>query len=216
MKTTRTILSVLVASAASFLLCASTSQAAEGDWRVHLGLWTVSPDLDLIGDDGARVESDDGGGLRLGVSRQIHRRWSVAAEIGLATPELQATLPMDGGSVRLGNDLNTLPITVGLDWHLTPAKRFDLFLGARLAYVHYGSFTLQQALLGRQEFDTDDELGWSVLAGLDVPFGTGPWSLLAVLGYLDADVLFYHRGAGALATLELDPTYVSVGVGYRF
>lgn len=195
---------------------ASSSQAADGDWRVHAGLFYVDPDISAGSGTDASLDADEDLGLRLGISRQFHPRWSWAVEIGSAATELGVSFPADGGTVRVSDDLNMLPITAGFDWHLTPGKRVDFFIGARLAFVRYDSLVLELDELGRQGFDIDDDLGWSLLAGLDVPFGERGWSLHTVIGHLDTAAEVVNRTDGARAELELDPFYLSLGVGYRF
>ena len=206
----------MIAIALCFVALALPSQAADGEWQVHAGLWHVDPDLSAGDGTDATLDADEDVGLRLGISRQFSERWSWAVEIGSASTELGVSFPADGATVRLSDDLNMLPVTAGFNLHLRPGKEVDFFIGARLAYVHYSSLVLELDGLGRQGFDIDDDLGWGLLIGLDVPFGDKGWSLHAVTGHIDTAAEVVNRADGTKTDLELDPTYISLGLGYRF
>ena len=198
------------------LALALPSHAADGEWQVYGGLWNVEPDLSAGDGTDAILDTDEDLGLRLGISRQFHERWSWAVEIGSAAPELGVSFSADGTTVRVSDDLNMLPVTAGFNLHLRPGKKVDFFIGARLAYVHYESLVLELDELGRQGFDIDDDLGWGLLVGLDMPFGDKGWSFQAVTGHIDTAAEVVNREDGTKTDLELDPTYISLGVGYRF
>ena len=68
-------------------------------------------------------------------------------------------------------------------------------------------------LVRAHKLSFDDDLGFGLRAGVDVPIGHGgSWIVSAGLRYLKA--ILESDGTGE--DLDLDPLMVSIGVGYRF
>ena len=213
----QTVLAALAFATLLATLPTTPLLATEDPWRIHGSLLHLDPDLGMGNvETNGRIDADEAQGFRLGIAYRFHRRWSAALEVGQANPEVGIKILQGNNVLDLNDELSYRPVTLGVDFHLLPNHKIDLALGARLAWVSYGDVTLQHPTLGRQSFDADDDLGWSLQLGLDVPFGESPWSFNAVLGHVDAGLELTNRGDGFQNHLELDPAFLAVGVGYRF
>ena len=97
-----------------------------------------------------------------------------------------------------GDELRYRQLTAGLNFHLTPNRRVDLFLGPLVGFVGYGG-------------DFDDDLAWGVNLGVDVPL---PWRW-----YFTGGARYLKSSAEAPASgldLEVDPIILSAGLSIRF
>ncbi len=111
-----------------------------------------------------------------------------------------------------------LTLSLGLDVHLTPGRRADLYLGPVLAYVLYSDPTFR-ALDETLRVSIDDDFAWGGVVGLDVPFGDRGWHFSGSIRYLRAEADATARddeGEAGTASLDFDPLAVAVGFGYRF
>ena len=99
-------------------------------------------------------------------------------------------------------DLDFLSLTLGLNVHLTPGKRVDLYVGpfAGLVSVGSGSFDLPSKNI---RIDIGDEFALGLLLGLDIPLGGSRiWGL--------------HLGARYYEVDKANPFLTEVGVFRRF
>ena len=104
-------------------------------------------------------------------------------------------------------------LALGLNYHLTPGRRADWFIGLFGGLVDFDD-TTYNALGEAFNFDYDDgEFGYGLNAGVDVPFGAeSSWVLTGGLRYLLATA---EEQSGA-SELDVDPVIFSIGIGYRF
>ncbi len=109
------------------------------------------------------------------------------------------------------------PVTTGLDIHLTPEARVDVYLCPTLAWVRYGGMTVtaDSAVGTTTEVDFDDDLAAALALGLGVPFGNEHWSLQANVTYMDGSMSGSARN-GTRLDRDYDMTLFKVGFGYRF
>lgn len=78
---------------------------------------------------------------------------------------------------------------LGLNVHLTPSRRFDVYVGPLVAYVDYGNFkgSFDIAvgpgdLMGSAEVRFDDDKAYGATLGADVPLGrSGAWAVSAAV-----------------------------------
>ena len=120
----------------------------------------------------------------------------------------------DGDSA--GHDYTVFrPFLVGLNYHLTPSSRADLYLGPLVSYVFYEDIMLQY---GSEDalFEIDDDFAFGAALGLDLYVGAeGHWSLNASLRYLETSVGGVENGEEPFE-LDYDPLILGFGFGYRF
>lgn len=101
---------------------------------------------------------------------------------------------------------------VGLNLHLTPGRRADVYLGPLVALARYGDF---RADLGGLTFvtDLDDDTAFGVTLGTDVALGRSRnWALTASARRLWATAVRGRSGRD----LDLDPLIAAAGVAYRW
>ena len=110
------------------------------------------------------------------------------------------------------DELGFTPLSVGLNYHLTPDRRADLYIGPFVALVQYDDVDFNA--LGQQfNREFDDEFTFGVNVGLDVPFGSEtPWAFAGSLKYLAATA----EGDNFDGELDVDPLIVTAGIAYRF
>ena len=108
-------------------------------------------------------------------------------------------------------------LTAGLDVHLTPDGRVDLYICPMVAIVEFGSLAFEAGPSGpRSGIDFDADLALGASLGLGVPFGEGSsWSFNAHLTHLESTL-----NGGDHGDLRIDEDYnatmFGVGFGYRF
>lgn len=194
---------------------------------VRVGALWVETGLDYreADDDGSiRVAGDAGPGFSLVGERRLNDRLGV--ELGAQWSESDLELTLNGemfcGStfcaLTASDSVRSLTLSLGLDIHLTPERKADLYVGPVLAWVRYSdpTFRFQEETL---RGSIDDELAWGGVVGLDVPFGDRGWHLSGSLRYLRAEpdaTAQDDEGPAGQASLDFDPIAVAVGVGYRF
>jgi len=106
-------------------------------------------------------------------------------------------------------DIDFTPLFVGANFHLTPGRSFDVYLGPFVAWVTYGDLEL-----GDESISIDDDFGLGAVVGIDLPVGRGRWNFSGALRYLQTEA---DPGSGPDdRPLDVNPWIVQAGVGYRF
>lgn len=164
---------------------------------------TVTPELPA----GARRQKgiSDGPGFGLGLEYLPRRHFGV--ELTALVGEIGADLTLNVEEVRStdSQDIGFTAVTLGVNYHLTPAKRADVYVGAFAQRSDYDDVTHRFPEAGRSARLTFDEaLGWGLKAGLDTPIRPGgSWIFSATIQHLREP-------------LDVKPVIASIGVGYRF
>ncbi len=154
-----------------------------------------------------------GGGSGLGAS--IERRFTCTGglELGVLFGQIDGRVMFDSGNLWETDEdsFGFLPITLGWNFHLTPNKKADFFLGPVVALVKYGSADFN--VLGRNLGGSlDDDFAFGARLGLDVFIGDSPWAFHAGLLYLNTSSDF-DNGTGEL---DVDPLIGLAGFAYNF
>lgn len=161
---------------------------------------------------------DTGGGLGVNGEYRFSRRLGV--DLGLfsgASVDIEAHTYRAGGTSWVTYDTLTFtPLTVGLDVHLTPDSRVDVYLCPLVALIRYGNLdTFVDSSGWRTGVDFDQDVAPGLAVGLGVPFGQKRWSFQANITYLDSSL--EGRGPNGLRIDSgYDSTIFGAGVGYRF
>lgn len=161
---------------------------------------------------------DFGGGLGVNAEYRFSRRLGVdiGAMVG-AGVDLAARSVQAGQVTSLVYDtVSFTPLTAGLDVHLTPDRRVDLYVCPKLAWIRYGRLAVANSTVGvTTEVDFDDDFAVGGAIGIGVPFGKQNWSFEANLTFMDSS-MSGTRGDGAIVSTDYGMTIFGVGFGYRF
>jgi opacity protein-like surface antigen len=108
-------------------------------------------------------------------------------------------------------------LTAGLDVHLTPDSRVDLYICPMVAIMEFGSLAFETGPSGlRSGIDFDADLAVGASLGLGVPFGDrSSWSFNAQLTHLES-TLNGGDHTGLRIDQDYNATMFGVGFGYRF
>lgn len=213
------------------LLVIPATASANGKWHLRGFAAWVDPDLDFRGEDFGdpiRAETDSKFGFGFAAEYQMSRRWGVEFSALTASPETQVTVTMvdPAASVTAVDDQSFTPLSAGVNIHLTPKSRVDLYFGAFLAYVLYSDLTFQfQTILPangtvirideRVKIKVDDDIGVGALLGVDIPFGEGGWGVTGSIRYLDTDLDATDED-GDNQKISFDPLIATFGIKYSF
>ena len=223
------LLAVLVVVALTIGL--SSSAAARGPAHLRaFALW-VQPDLDFNrpGEE-QDLTADADGALGLGLSGEYQFSERLGLELGVfrASPDINLVnyLRELDLTARTSDGQAMTPVSLGLNIHLLPEDRLDLYLAPFVAYVYYGDLefhidetfeidgqtvTLQDSI----RVDVDNDLAYGATLGLDIPFSSQPWAIATSLRYL-ATSLDITDPDGDRETLGFDSWIVSLGLSYSF
>jgi outer membrane protein W len=206
---------------------------ASGRGPAHLrafGVW-VQPDLnfDRPGEE-QNLSADADGAFGFGVSGEYQFSDRVGLEIGVfeASPDINLVNEIpEFDLIALTSDGQAMtPVSLGLNIHLLPKDRLDLYLSPFLAYVYYGDleFSIRETVeIGGQEIVLEDSIrvdvandtAYGASLGLDIPFSSRPWAIATSLRYL-ATSLDITDPEGDREKLDFDSWVVSLGLRYTF
>jgi outer membrane protein W len=102
------------------------------------------------------------------------------------------------------------PLMVGVDFHLLPKAKVDLYATPILTYVLYGDFDLEG-----DKVSLKPDFGYGAALGLDVPAGSAHWFFNGALRYLSTTAELDQADYSGDA-LEVNPFMIQVAAGYRF
>lgn len=125
------------------------------------------------------------------------------------TGELITTAPIDA-TEKLGT-VTVNPVTAGVNFHLTPNARADLYLGPFVSYVLYGDLEAE----GEQALAIDDDFGWGAVVGVDISLGKSAWLLTGAARYLDTEASPKDLGPDD-DPLDVTPWVVQISAGVKF
>jgi outer membrane protein W len=128
-----------------------------------------------------------------------------------ADPEMRVRVNGAGGEYVMTDVVAFLPATVAFNFHLTPDRPFDVYLGPMIAWVLYVTEDWDHSPGWHHKEDrTEQDVAWGANLGFDVHFGDGPWWLTGTVRYLDTTLDLGDR------EIDYDPTVVGLGFGFRF
>ena len=222
----KTTLIVAICAVALGWSGAATAEV-EGSWIVRFGALWVDTAVDFReAEDGSSVRLTGDAGLGFSLVGEVRVSERLGIELGAQWSENDLELELAGemfcGSVfctvAASDSVRPLTLSLGLDIHLTPERRADLYVGPVLGYVLYSDPTFR-ALGGALRVSIDDDFAWGGVVGLDVPFGDRGWHFSSSIRYLRAEADLTARddeGDAGTASIDFDPLAVAVGFAYRF
>jgi len=204
---------------AALLLAVTTTSVAQESWRLRVDFSWLNPSGSIVSTDyadkTAGVDFETGAGAGIRGEYQYSNRFGV--ELGvLGAGRLKAGFEIPGVADSKGVELGGFTaLTLGLNFHLTPGHRIDLYAGPQLVLSRFsGVERLASIGHGGATTSTDDDLGWGVIFGLDLPLGGHGWLIQTNLRYIDTDLK--SSGSDISFNKSFDPVIFSVGFGYRF
>jgi outer membrane protein W len=157
--------------------------------------------------------TEDGTGF--GVALEYRWRPRLGVELGVLLAEVDNSFRLESGDAVL-TDVEAMgveSVSVGMNWHFAPDRRFDYSLGVFVAQTTFDDVIFLTEAGRPEKLTFDDDHGFGVKAAFDAPFRRGgPWSVGVELRYLIT--ILESEIAGQ--DLDLDPLLVTLGVGYRF
>lgn len=191
------------------------SASADTGWSVRASGIRVDPRFDVV-EDGTEVSTDAATGFALGVGYRWSDRFGMSLDVLSADPDV--TAENSDEPLLADGSFSFEPVVLGAQFHLTPRRRADFWVGLALAHVRYGDVTLG-ADVGTERvevrFDAEDDWAPGAEVGVDVALGSGPWSLTASALYLETE-LVVEDPDGETSELDIEPLVAAVGVRYRF
>ena len=181
-----------------------------------------------------------GPGAYLGVEFPLNDRLGIEAGVGWI--DFDESEDVDGFILTssVSAALTVIPVTVALNVHLTPQKRYDLYLAPKIGWAFFDDLEL----VTRFDFDfgtfpfpdfdflsvipdfsdqittnfaTEDQFIFGLRLGFDVPFGDSSWSFSSSIDYTDMELEIEIPGVGGdVPGADLEPLSIGVGVGYSF
>ena len=181
----------------------------QGPWMIRGRALIVVPQEDLNSSNAlpasADVSIDTSVVPEFDITYFFTPNLAVELILGTTPHDVKVTNPnVDLGSVWL------LPPTLTLQYHFAPEGRIRPYIGAGVNYtIFYGKDEPSGTTV-----DYDNAFGWALQAGVDIPIDEH-WSLNADVKqvFLSTDVTVN----GAIkADVDINPTLIGIGVGYRF
>ena len=209
-----------VAFVAVALIAMPTTMASdETGWTIRVDLAFVDPAGDegiVVVDEGTvRIALDAGAGA--GVRGEYRFSPRLGFEVGLlGTASVDISTFAGGGGTGAAVGLDTFAsVTTGLNVHLIPQARLDLYAGPLLAYASYSDVEVRAATGGSAiDIAVDNDLGVGAIIGLDVPIGKRGWFFDTSLRFIKTSM--QGSNGDDLVNIDYDPAIVSFGFGYRF
>ena len=196
-----------------------TASADDDPWIFRFAVVSMNPtgdnfDVPETGESFS-YQSSSGVGIALDFEYRASRRLGIDFGVISASPGFTVAVDAEPTSVSAKTDIRVTPIYAALNIHLTPDSRFDLYIGPMVAYVTYDHFVLVADPDLREGFSAEEGFGFGAILGLDIGLGSGRWSLVTAIRYLDT-TLEASPDDGGVGKTDFNPTIFSVGFGYRF
>jgi len=205
---------------------------AKSLWHLRaFGVW-IEPDLDyqVPADDDTELLATADGAFGLGISAEYQFSDRLGLELGIlrASPDivLDYYLREFDVSFSVSDGLAMTPLTLGLNIHLLPESRLDLYLSPFLGYIRNGDleFTIDQSFeVDGQSITIRDtarvqvasDIGYGATLGVDIPFSSRPWAFATSLRYL-ATKLDATDPEGEGINPDFDSWILTAGLRYSF
>jgi outer membrane protein W len=197
----------------------SPLQQDEPHWRLRFNLSFVDPMGDSVSSSigHGTIKFGMGAGVGAGLQAEYRATPRLGVEIGImGASEFNISNNISRGSIRGDISLTGFaPLSLGLNFHLTPERKFDFYAGPQIALVNYGTDRIWWGMSSSgTRVSLDNDWAWGLVAGLDLPMGKRGWLFNANLRYLETSI---KQSQGDFHfDREFDPLVLSVGVGYAF
>ena len=198
---------------------AECQEDGTGCWTIR-GLVTRADVDDVIrnttvfadgSEERAAFKLGSGTGFGLGAGYLFNPR--VGIDFDVTQTSLDALCVFDSATEWLmeDDDLDLTAITVGPSFHLTPKSKIDFYIRPFIALAMFGSVDFD-TLPAASTTDFDDETGFGLGIGADIPLGASAWALNLGAQVMDVDA----EASGVMhnGTLDVSPLAAIVGLAY--
>ena len=216
MKKQQTTIAVLTALGLAMGSASFSAQAIQaGDMFGRLTLTTVMPndDANQFSDPnslGLNVVPEVDDSTRPGATFVYMYTDNIGFEVLAALP-FQHDITVNGIG-KIG-ETKHLPPTFSVQYYFNPQSKVRPFVGLGLNYTtFFSSKTTLDGLGG--DLELDDSFGLAAQVGIDYDLDE-KWFLTADVRYMNIETTATNSAAGS-TDVEINPTVVSVGVGYKF
>jgi len=206
-KTTIAVLTAMGLAMGSASFSAQAIQA--GDMFGRLTITHVSPNDDADAFSSVAVVPKVDDDTKPGATFVYMYTDNIGFEVLAALP-FQHDISVDGMG-KIG-ETKHLPPTFSVQYYFNPQTKLRPFVGLGLNYTTFFQ-TESIASLGG-DLDLDDSFGLAVQAGVDYDIDE-KWFLTADVRYINIETTATNSAAGT-TDVEINPTVVSIGVGYKF
>jgi outer membrane protein W len=195
-----------------FLFAALPLVAQDRNVRVTIFASQVSMDGEEL-DNGFETEFEDGDGFGLAASMPFNR-W-VGVEASVFSLRSESRLLFAGEApLELGR-ADLVPISLGVQAHLTGGSRFDPYIGAGASYVIASDLYSEDLdIVGIGRVDVDNEFTYYLNAGIGFDFT--PRFGIAIDGRMIPYKPSTRGATGDDVELDLSPTVLSAALRFRF
>ena len=210
MKKQQTTIAVLTALGLAMGSASFSAQAIQaGDMFGRLTLTTVMPNDDADPFSLAPTATPKvGDSTRPGATFVYMYTDNIGFEILAALP-FKHEITNDGDKI---GETKHLPPTFSVQYYFNPQSKVRPFVGLGLNYTTFFSSKTVDSLGG--DLDLDDSFGLAAQVGIDYDLDE-KWFLTADVRYMNIETTATNNAAGS-TDVEINPTVVSVGVGYKF
>jgi len=159
------------------------------------------------------LESDAGFGAN--VEYKFTPNWGLQFDAIFSTVEGHLMWDQTGGLWLMGEDsLDFTQFDLGANYHFTPDRRVDFYLGAFVGLWSFDDVTIPLPEIGQTfRLQWKDQFAYGLRGGLDIPFKAGsPWIFTAGVDWSLVD-LDQENGSNKV---NMDPLTGKIGIGYRF
>jgi len=212
MKTQNKISAAVLAALGLTLGATSFSAQAiqAGDMFARVTLTNVNPNDDANGFSGApTVVPEVGDSTRPGATFVYMYDNNIGFEVLAALP-FKHEITAAGGS-KIG-ETKQLPPTVSVQYYFNPESKVRPYVGLGLNYTTFFSTESIPAIGG--DLELDDSFGLAAQIGIDYDINE-KWFLTADARYINIETTATNDAAGK-TDVEINPTVLSIGVGYKF
>jgi len=211
--TQKNTLSIAVLTSLGLALGATSFSAQaiqEGDIFARFTATTVTPNDDSTGFTNVptafpEVDSD----TQLGATLVYMFDDNLGFEVLAATPFSHDITDSNLGKI---GETKQLPPTFSVQYYFTPQSDLRPYVGAGINYTTFFDSETIPALGG--DLELDDSFGLAVQAGVDYDIDK-TWFVSADIRYISIETTATNVAAGS-SEVEINPTVISFGVGYKF
>ncbi len=217
--TIRRLAPVSLLTLAAMLFVPSTATAQQEEMKIHVRVFATSfnptsEELVPLAAATAKTGSTVGFGGALEV--QLTRRFGIEFAALYSELDWEASATIDDQALTATGDSRFIPLTGGLNVHLTPGRPFDVYAGGVIGVGLFGDAELLVTQTNEAStIESHNDFVWGATAGVDVHPQGKAWGISASVRYLNA--AFDDKDPTSLfPTVDINPIVVTVGAGFVF